>query len=83
VRAVPDAFANPFRFDLWQALHKLKSVPVEIKSDPLFRRGQRSRGIYLVEAGEVKLLLCSESAGMQKLEVAGPGTVLGLSETDS
>jgi CRP/FNR family transcriptional regulator, dissimilatory nitrate respiration regulator len=80
---VSNISVNPLGFNLWQALHQLECAPIEISHQPLFQRGQRSRGIYLVEAGEVKLLLSSKSGRAQKLEVAGPGTVLGLSETVS
>lgn len=83
MRTVADTPLNPLQFNLWQALQKLESVPVDIKREPLFRQGQRSRGIYMVEAGEVKLLLSSEAGTVEKLEIAGPGSVLGLSETVS
>jgi len=81
---VADYPSNPLQLDLWQALHGLRSVPVDAKGKPLFQRGQPSQGIYLVEEGEVKLLLSSGSnAEARPFEVAGPGAVLGLSETVS
>lgn len=76
-----DNSANPSRLDLWQALHGLRSVPVEAKGEPLFELGQPCGGIYLVEEGEVTLLLSSNPKSSRAFEVVGPGTVLGLSET--
>jgi len=73
--------ANPSRLDLWQKLHSLRSVAVEVSGKPLFRLGQPCRGIYLVEAGDVTLRMCSAPDGNHTLEVVGPGTVLGLSES--
>ncbi len=72
---------NPPHLDLWQVLHALRAVPVEAKGEPLFRLGQPCGGIYLVEEGEVTLLLSSEPKTSRAFEVVGPGTVLGLSET--
>ncbi len=76
-----DNSANPSRLNLWQVLHALRSVPVESKGKPLFRLGQPCGGIYLVEEGEVTLLLSSEPETGGTFEVVGPGTVLGLSES--
>ena len=78
--------ANPLTADLWQALHHLGPVPVEPMEKPLFRAGEPSAGIYLVEEGEVQLYLGQksprpESKPLQPLEIAGPGSVLGMSET--
>lgn len=47
----------------------------------LFQQGSPVRGVYLVESGEVRLLLAMGGCQKQLLEVAGPGTVLGLSES--
>jgi CRP/FNR family transcriptional regulator len=40
-------------------------------------------GIYLVESGAVRVLLSNGGMERQLLDVAGPGTVLGLSESMS
>lgn len=47
----------------------------------LFRRGSPGSGLYLVETGEVQLILEAGKGEKQLLEVAGPGSILGLSET--
>lgn len=78
-----EAPVNPLQVDVWQALRTLKPAPVKPTGEPLFRQGQPSRGIYLVEEGEVRLLLVSDIKPGQTFDVAGPGAVLGLSETMS
>ena len=47
----------------------------------LFQQGSPAEGVYLVESGEVRVLLSTGKAQRQLLEVAGPGTILGLSES--
>jgi len=81
--SVAESPLNPLQVDLWQALQGLKAARVEPRGEPLFRQGQPSRGIYLVEEGEVRLLLAPDSNAGQAFEVAGPGAVLGLSEAMS
>jgi CRP-like cAMP-binding protein len=49
----------------------------------IFEEGTPAAGVYVVESGQVKLLLQSGNIRPQVLEVAGPGTILGLSETMS
>ena len=79
-----DQALKPLQLDLWQALHELGPVPVDATNKPLFQRGQPPDGIYLVEEGEVRLLLSSLSnAREMAFEVAGAGSVLGLSEAVS
>jgi len=78
--------ANTLPPDVWQALRNLGPVPVESKEKPLFRAGESPAGLYLVEEGEVQLYLGQksprpESKPLQPLEIAGPGSVLGMSET--
>lgn len=72
---------TPLRAELWEALRSLPWVPVESKAEPLFRYGQSPRGVYLVETGEVRLWLTAKSTPGRCFGVAGPGSVLGLSET--
>lgn len=68
---------------LWQALHAIKSVRVYPKGTMLFEQGTAVNGVYVVESGQVRVLLLSSDNRQQFLEVAGPGTILGLSETMS
>ncbi|MBZ5655022.1 MAG: cyclic nucleotide-binding domain-containing protein [Acidobacteriia bacterium] len=67
--------------DLWQALHGIKTVRVYSKGSRLFQQGTAASGVYVVESGEVRVLLPSSQNRSQLLEVAGPGTILGLSES--
>ncbi len=78
--------SNPLQPDFWRALHKLGPVPLESTEKALFQAGDPSNGLYLVEEGEVGLYLEQnsrriESKASQALEIAGPGSVLGMSET--
>jgi len=52
------------------------------KGVALYRRGRAVRGIFLIQKGRVRLLLGERAAGLA-LNVAGPGSVLGLGETMS
>jgi CRP-like cAMP-binding protein len=47
------------------------------------RKTQAVTGVYLVESGEVRVLLPTGQSQKQLLEVVGPGTMLGLSESMS
>ena len=67
--------------DLLQALRGIKSVRLFPKGSTLFQRGSAVTGVYLVESGEVRVLLPTGQSQGQLLEVVGPGTVLGLSES--
>jgi len=67
--------------DLLQALHGIKSVRTFPKGATLFQQGSAAAGVYLVESGEVRVLLPTGQSQKQLLEVVGPGTVLGLSES--
>ena len=69
--------------DLWQALYGIKSVRVYPKGATLFQQGSEVSGVYLVESGQVRILLPTAQSRMQLLEVAGPGAILGLSESMS
>jgi CRP/FNR family transcriptional regulator len=70
-------------FNLWEALHGIKSVRIYPKGAMLFQQGTAVNGVYVVESGQVRVLLPTARGRLQLLEVAGPGTVLGLSETMS
>lgn len=67
--------------DLLQGLRAIKSVQKFSKGGTLFRQGSAATGVYLVERGEVRVLLPTGPSQKQLLEVLGPGTVLGLSES--
>ena len=69
--------------DLLQALHVIKSVRLFPKGAKLFQQGVAATGVYLVESGEVRVLLPTGQSQKQLLEVVGPGTMLGLSESMS
>jgi CRP-like cAMP-binding protein len=69
--------------DLLQALHGIKSVRLFPKGARLFQQGAVATGVYLVESGEVRVLLPTGQSQKQLLEVVGPGTLLGLSESMS
>ena len=66
--------------DLLQALHPIESARLFLKGATLFEQGSAATGIYLVKSGEVRVLLLTGQNQAQLLEVAGPGTMLGLSE---
>ena len=70
-------------FNLWEALHGIKSVRIYPKGAMLFQQGTAVNGVYVVESSQVRVLLPTARGRLQLLEVAGPGTVLGLSETMS
>jgi len=67
--------------DLLQALRGIKSVQRFPKGAKLFQQGSAVTGVYLVESGEVRVLLPTGPNQKQLLEVVGPGTMLGLSES--
>jgi CRP-like cAMP-binding protein len=67
--------------DLLRALRDIKSVRRFPKGTTLFQQGSVVTGVHLVETGEVRILLPNAHRQKQMLEVAGPGIVLGLSES--
>jgi CRP-like cAMP-binding protein len=69
--------------ELSRALQGIKSVRMFSKGAALFQQGSAVAGLYLVESGEVRVLLSTGSSQRQLLEAVGPGTVLGLSESMS
>jgi len=83
VRTVNDDYSNQLASHLWGALEGIRSERIYSVGKPLFRSGQRARGIYMVEEGEVRLVFDSDSGGGRLFEKAGPGVILGLSEAMS
>ena len=69
--------------DPWRALEDLKSRRRYEQRGMLFREGERCAGVYLVEKGNVRLLVPLRSKQQKVLEMAGPGAALGLSEAMS
>lgn len=69
--------------DIWEALHGIKFVRVYTKGAVLFDHGSAADGVYLVESGQVRVLLPIAQSRLQLLELAGPGAILGLSESMS
>ena len=74
---------SPNRLDpsFWKALAPMKSVREYAAGVTLFERGKSAQGIYFIEQGRVRILL-DRNAG-KLFEVAGPGSVLGLTESVS
>jgi CRP-like cAMP-binding protein len=77
---VPQPIPNPPYFELWQALGKLQSVCTYEEGMSVFQQGCPARGIYLVEKGEVRLILQAPVKPGRTFAIAGPGALLGLSE---
>jgi CRP/FNR family transcriptional regulator, cyclic AMP receptor protein len=67
--------------DLLRALQGIKSVRRFPQGATLFQQGSVVTGVYLVESGEVRVLLSTGQTKKQLLEVVGAGTMLGLSES--
>ena len=72
---------GPLSSDLLAALRGIKTTRLFAKGSGLFQTGSTVAGVYLVESGEVRLLLTTAPGQKQLLQVAGPGTLLGLSES--
>jgi CRP-like cAMP-binding protein len=66
--------------DFLHALTGIKSVHRFAPGATLFQQGSPVSGVYLVESGDVRVLLSTGHNQMQLLEVVGTGAVLGLSE---
>ena len=68
--------------EIWQALVPITAVRVFPKGARLFQQGCPAEGVYVVEQGEVRVFLSSRKRA-KPFEIAGPGAVLGLSESVS
>jgi CRP-like cAMP-binding protein len=66
--------------DFLEALHGIKSVRLYTKGATLFKQGAAVTGVYVIESGEVRILLSTGENQTQQLGVVGPGTMLGLGE---
>jgi len=69
--------------ELLQGLGDIKSIRAFPKGVALFRQGEMAAGLYVVQSGAVRILLQTAQNQKQLLEMAGPGSVLGLSESMS
>lgn len=69
--------------DFLQILLAMEPPRQFAKNIPLFQRGAAAHGVYVVVSGEVRVQLPTGPRQKQLLEIAGPGTVLGLSESMS
>jgi CRP-like cAMP-binding protein len=69
--------------DVLEALHGITSLRRFSKGATLFQQRSAVTGVYLVESGEVRVLLRTGKHEKQLLEVVGPGAMLGLSESMS
>ena len=69
--------------DLLRSLHGIKAVQRFPQGAALFHQGSAVAGVYLVESGEVRVLLPTGQNQEQLLEVVGPGSVLGLRKSMS
>ncbi len=67
--------------ELLEALRGIKTVRQFPRGAMLFQKDSPVTGVYLVESGEVRILLPTGNRQNQLLDVAGPGTILGLSES--
>jgi len=67
--------------ELEQALRGTMTSLVFPQGATLYRQGTTATGIYLVEKGAVRVLLPTGENQNQLLEIAGAGSVLGLSES--
>lgn len=70
-----------FSHEFEQALRPLMEQRAFSRGATLYRHGTTAEGIYLLEAGAVRVLLPLPDHQSQLLEVASEGAILGLSET--
>jgi CRP-like cAMP-binding protein len=66
--------------ELSLALIKIQSSLRFQEGQTLFHQASPALGVYVVETGQVRILLATGHSDRQLLEVAGPRTILGLSE---
>jgi CRP-like cAMP-binding protein len=69
--------------ELSLALIKIRTSPDFREGEIVFQQASPVRGLYIVESGQVRILLATGHSEKQLLEVLGPRTILGLSETIS
>lgn len=69
--------------ELEHALRAVMTPRLFPKGAKLYQQGMAATGVYLVEKGEVRVVLQAGEHQNQLLEVVGAGAILGLSETMS
>ncbi|MGA9529708.1 MAG: Crp/Fnr family transcriptional regulator [Terriglobales bacterium] len=62
-------------------LRDMMTLHVYPKGATIFRQGTPVGGLYLIETGEVRVLLATADSNNQLLEVVGSGCLLGLSDS--
>lgn len=75
----PEAFAT--HPQLLRGLQPLGHTEVRAKDTILFRQGEQSRGGYLLEEGEARLMLSGSGGKTVTIRTVGPGYLLGLPGT--
>lgn len=66
---------------LLKTLHGSRRIQRFADGATLYQQGSAVKGVYIVESGEVRLLLEAGGCQEQLLEVVRAGTILGLSES--
>ncbi|MGB9233498.1 MAG: Crp/Fnr family transcriptional regulator [Terriglobales bacterium] len=74
----PDNFLCALSGESLDALNQIKHAMVVPEGAVIFLRGQTPRGVFLLCRGRAKVCTTSEDGGIFILEIAEPGTVLGL-----
>jgi CRP/FNR family transcriptional regulator, cyclic AMP receptor protein len=69
--------------ELMAAIRRLGSCRLCETKGTLYQRGHDVGGVFLVEQGWVKLSCSSDDGPNANTEIAGPGSILALSETMS
>jgi len=80
---VVEKYPNKLPSGLWSALEAICLPGTYAKGRLLFQFGRPALGVYLVQKGEVDLLLPTSAGRERFFEKAGPGVMLGLSEAIS
>jgi len=83
MRAIVVSLPGRLSADLWQAMRGIVSVREYPAGATLFEQGNPASGVFIVESGQVRVVLRTAQSRTQLLEISGPGTILGLSETVS
>ena len=69
--------------ELERALRAVMTRRVFPNGAILYQQGSAASGVYMVESGGIRVVLPASESQAQLLELAGAGTILGLSETMS